>query len=126
MKNKTMTLAEVKVIEKRISSKCEFLIDKRNTLLENLKENVSYQFAWIGEDLYMTSYKADHYQWIYKMGSLEGNTIMEMLEYKIEELKSYVKHSYNVRQNSTGTLHREVSTWQYIASMELINELENL
>jgi hypothetical protein len=87
-----------------------------------LQENYLYYLPWIGEDLYVETYKLKTYQSI--LNDLDTQTEAEVLNYYLLLFKSFCKSSYNVRENSSGSLHREVSTWKFVCTMELIESLE--
>ncbi len=99
---------------------------KRSTLLERLAANVTYEFAWQGEDLFFASFKADEYAFVLRIQAANECTIQEAITYKIEDLERYISNEYNVRENSSGSLHKEVSTWKFIASMQLLKEFKSL
>jgi hypothetical protein len=89
---------------------------------DQLKENFVYHFPWIGEDLYKETYLVAHYN--HMLADLTTESEETVLEYNIANLKNYLKSSYNVRENSSGALHREVSTWKFQANMDLLEQLE--
>jgi hypothetical protein len=48
----------------------------------------------------------------------------EALNTEIAKLKEYTRSAYQVRENSTGSLHREVSTWKFICKLQLLKDYE--
>ena len=85
-------------------------------------ENVVYYFSWLGEEIYKESYLISYYNSM--LNDLLTESEDNVLEYTIANLKQYCKSSYNVRENSSGSLHREVSTWKFQCNLELIDQLE--
>ena len=98
----------------------------RASALARLAANVTYEFSWVGEDLFLASYKADQYARILMIQETNDCTLTEAIEHSIEELERYISNEYNVRENSSGSLHKEVSTWKFIASMQLVKELKSV
>lgn len=85
-------------------------------------ENVVYYFPWLGEEIYKESYLVSYYNSM--LNDLLTGSEDNVLEYTIANLKHYLRSSYNVRANSSGSLHREVSTWKFQANMDLLDQLE--
>ena len=99
--------------------------DQRIKLMEKFSSDISYQFAWLGEELYKESIKADIYLHI-KNASVEDITLEQSIFERIKGIEQYLSRPYNVRGNSSGSLHNEVSTWKYIAFMEVLEELQTI
>ena len=97
---------------------------KVTELKEALMNNFCYKLAWVGEDIYKTQYKLEHYKKI--LSELDKHSEEEVLNYWIEKFTNFISESYNVRENSTGSLFRECSTWKFICNMELLNELKSI
>lgn len=96
-------------------------------LLDKLADNVVYQMAWVTESLFEKAYKERVYDEInIMMIKCDDVDIAEAIDIKIKELQQFITTPHNVRENSSGTMHREVSTWKFIASIELIKELQGL
>ena len=105
--------------------------EKKADLLAKLSEDVVYQMKWITEDLFMASFKESIYNMIPHIGNnltenVDEICIFQKVQWKIADLELHVSREYNVRENSSGTMHREVSTWEFIASMQMIKELKGL
>ena len=98
----------------------------RASALARLAANVTFEFSWVGEDLFLASYKADQYARILMIQETNDCTLTEAVEHCIKDLERYISNDYNVRENSSGSLHREVSTWKFIASMQLVKELKSV
>jgi hypothetical protein len=93
-------------------------------LKTRLMENYTYQLSWIGEDLFMEQYKLEHYKAILEDVVKLGE--QESMSYWLERFNGHINQDYNVRENSTGSLHREVSTWKFIATMQMLKELKQI
>lgn len=94
-------------------------IDKDKARLE---ENYCYYLSWCGEDLWRNEYKAAFFRGL--LEELEGDYSERVFQNKIGLLKTYCSRSYNVRENSTGSLHREISTWRFMCDLEILETLE--
>jgi len=93
-------------------------------LKTRLMENYTYELSWIGEDLFMEQYKLEHYKAILEDVVKLGE--QEAMRYWLERFNGHINQDYNVRENSTGSLHREVSTWKFIATMQMIKDLNHI
>jgi hypothetical protein len=107
---------------KHLEGIVKFREEALETAFASLKENFCYQLAWTGEDMFMNQYRLDHYKAI--LADLKGKNAEDVFQYWIGRFKTYISHPYNVRENSTGVLHREASTWKYMATMTLLEEVE--
>jgi len=83
-----------------------------------LAENFVYHFPWVGEELYKLEYKQDHYKAILH-DITEGVAMVKIIEHWTRQFKDYTSRSYNVRENSTGSLFREASSWKFQVQMEM-------
>jgi hypothetical protein len=90
-----------------------------------LQKNFCHHFPWVGEDLYMWNFRNDHYKAICQDLKEQNSVDMVISEWKAR-LERYVSSAYNVRENSSGSLHREASTWKFIASMKLLEDLRKI
>ena len=97
---------------------------KVTELKETLMNNFCYHLAWIGEDIYKTQYKLEHYKKM--LSELDEHSEEEVLNHWIEQFTKFISQSYNVRENSTFALFRECSTWKFICNMELLEELKSI
>ncbi len=91
---------------------------------KSFEEDFCYALAWYGEDMFMATYKVEKLKKIYSQMTDENE--VEVAKRWVAELTEFVKRSYNVRENCTGALHREASTWKYIATLDLIDFLEKV
>jgi hypothetical protein len=95
-------------------------INKLNT---KLHLNFVYNFAWVGEDLFKCNYKMDLYNvLIYEIKEYGAK---DTLTTNVNRLKTITRSAHQVREESTGALHRETSTWKFMCMLELLNELES-
>ena len=111
----------------------ELLIENIDWLIKNNQEKISemvlklatnfvHNFSWLGEDLFMRHFKNDMYKAL--LIDINEYGAKEVLTAEIERLKAYTSSPYQVRENSTGSLHREVSTWKFICKLQLLKEYE--
>ncbi len=120
---------EVKKIERQslkytLENYAKYYQQRVDKMQNQLNENFTYYFPWVGEDLYKENYLIGYYNTL--LANLVTESEQDVLEYTIRNLKNYLRSSYNVRENSSGALHREVSTWKFQANMELLDQLEKL
>jgi hypothetical protein len=111
-------------MKKHLESQIKYSEKKVTELKEKLINNFCYELAWIGEDLYKSQYKLEHYKKI--LSDLDKHSEEEVLNYWIEQFTNFISQCYNVRENSTGALSRECSTWKFICNMELLAELKSI
>lgn len=109
-----------------------YLQTKVDKIKADLVKDFTYQFAYVSEELFKLQYVLDVYLTISneilevaKKDSVEVAE-KEVINYWLDYFTDYVSKSYNVRVSSSGSLHREVSTWKFICAMELIKELKKL
>jgi hypothetical protein len=127
MKNAT----EIKQLMTSLNYMQEQYAERKADLLAKLSENVVYQMPWVTEELFIASFKLSVYNMIPHIGNVLTQNVDEIcisqkVQWKIADLELHVSREYNVRENSSGSMHREVSTWKFIASMQLIKELKGL
>jgi hypothetical protein len=91
-----------------------------------LNTNYVYYFAWQGEELWFNSYKASYIKTIISNIVDDNTPEVEAIKFAIKSLRDYTTRSYNVKENSTGVLHREASTWKFVCNLDLINYFENI
>ncbi len=100
----------------------EYNQEQINKLNAKLAENFVYNFPWVGEELFMRNFKLDWYNVL--ISEIKEYGVKDTLTVQVNRLKTITRSAYQVRENSTSTLHREASTWKYICMLELLNELE--
>lgn len=89
-----------------------------------LAKEFNYYFSWCAEDLWKAHFERRTYQyWLRSIESGEETT-MEFFQRELEQLQNFCSMPFNVRENSTGSLHREVSTWKFQATLEFITTLK--
>lgn len=123
------TNAETKTgIVTELCSEIRWLQSKVEQLKSRLADDFLYSFAWAGEDLFRQEFKLT--QLGYKLRYLCDNEIdlseIEKIQIIIKDYQAILDQSYSVRENSTGSLHREVSTWKYQEMLELKKFFQNL
>jgi hypothetical protein len=107
---------------KHIEGLINFNQGKISEMNEKLTQNFVYHFSWVGEDLFMRHFKNDMYKALLIIINEYG--AKEALNIEINRLKAYTSSPYQVRENSTGSLHREVSTWKFICMLESLKDYE--
>jgi len=84
----------------------------KNDLIAKITESTTYHIAWSTEELYRTAFRLDHIS--QAIDDLEaGRTDVQVCDYYIKYAERFLEHEYNVRENSSGSMFREVSTWKY-------------
>jgi hypothetical protein len=93
-------------------------------LMVKLESDYLYQLPWLGEEIYKYKYTIAYYKSM--LNDLQSETDGVVLGYHTRKLLNYCRSPYNVRENSSGSLHREVSTWKFQCNLEIIEKLEQL
>jgi hypothetical protein len=96
--------------------------EKISEMNENLTQNFVYHFSWVGEDLFMRHFKNNMYNAL--LIDINEYGTENALKENIKRCKAYTSSPYQVRENSSGSLHREVSIWKFICMLELLKEYE--
>jgi hypothetical protein len=111
-------------IVKELNTRCGYLIAQIEKLQVNLETDFLGQFAWNAEELWKTSWTNMYFksivEWTIEMNEEDAR---EYIAEEIQRLKHFCLRSFNVRVNSTGALHREVSTWEFQCKLEAIETL---
>jgi hypothetical protein len=119
-----------------LESNLKYSDKKRVNLLNKFNEDFCYELGWNGELLWKLSFRCKEYSRLIKR--IESNyydwlefnkdTIdtLETLQNFVDENMYFLSMSYNVRENSTGSLHREVSTYKFQETMEINNEIKSI
>jgi hypothetical protein len=105
-----------------LKSKINYLEKQVTELKEKLMSNFCYHLAWIGEDIYKIQYQLEHYKKM--LSELDKHSEEEVINHWINKFTEFISRSFNVRENSTGALFRECSTWKFICNMEMLEELK--
>jgi hypothetical protein len=117
-------------IEQEIQSEINYLQTKIIEAETCLQKDFLYYFEWVSEELFMNKFKINELQ--YKLEFMLNTTIDNELliinECKmiIKSYERFLDSQCNVRSNSSGTLHRETSTWKYQSILELKKFFVNL
>jgi hypothetical protein len=88
-----------------------------------LDTNYCHWFGWVAEDLYKLTLANQNFNSI--ISDIDELGQEEALYYWINVLQREINPS-NVRENSTGSLHREASTYKFIVNLELLQWLIKL
>lgn len=107
-----------------LKTRVKYLDAKIEKCQVNLETDFLGQFAWAAEELWKTSWTKMHFERIMdetlSMNDLEAR---QTIAAEIQQLELYCRRSFNVRVNSTGALHREVSTWEFQCKLDAIDTL---
>ena len=104
----------IKALEKKIESEKVKIKD----IQKRLDENFCYSFPWVGEELYKSHYLVNEYTRL--LENINLDKVDESINFYLDYHKRFLGVKYNVREECSGSLHREVSTWKYICVMEMV------
>jgi conjugal transfer/entry exclusion protein len=95
--------------------------EKVEQLQSRLNENYLGNFAWAAEDLWRQSFIVIDLKrkLNYLLDEETSLTELEKINEIIDTYQNILDRTYNVRSNSSGSLHREVSTWEYQENLDL-------
>jgi hypothetical protein len=115
-------------IKSEIASQINYLQNKINDLEKKLNEDFLQHFAWVSEDLFHHKFQVQELKFKYDFLNDINSDLSEIEECKIiiKGYEQYLDSDFNVRSNSSGTLHRETSTWKYQSILELKKFFVNL
>lgn len=123
-------------MSKQIISELKSMLKHTNAKVESLQKKLSddfvYGLAWYGEDLWKQSFRSKELTKL--VTDIENNLLdadsnlstLDVLESWIDNIEVFLSRPYNVRENSTGSLHREVSTYRYQEIMEMMIEIKSI
>jgi hypothetical protein len=94
--------------------------------MDKMTANFCREFAWNGEELWIETFKLDHYRAMLNDMVERGKDWVEVQAYWEERFASFTSKAYNVRENSTGALHREASTFKFLANMDLLEWIKGI
>jgi hypothetical protein len=122
MKNQAIT------IQSEIASQINYLKTKIVEAETKLNQDFLYYFAWVSEELFMYKFQINELQFKLEFILNIDNELLVIEECKmiIKSYQHFLDSEYNVRNNSSGTLHRETSTWKYQSILELKKFFVNL
>jgi len=120
-----------KALELELKSKIKYLSDRVKKDEDKLKENFVYWFSWVIEELYMNKYKIEKYESVLARieiikGAESVESTEQALEEEISELTQFTSKAYNVRSKSTSEVSNTKSTWDFMVSLELLEEFKRL
>jgi hypothetical protein len=108
-------------MKKQLENQIKILQEKVYQCTDRLLNNFCHELPWVGEELYNSTYKLEHYKKI--LFDLNDQTEHEVISYWIKHFTTFISRTYNVRVYSSGTLTSDCSTWAFICNMELLQEL---
>lgn len=115
-------------IQAEIASEINYLQNKIIEAETNLKKDFLYYFEWVSEELFMCKFKINELQFKLEFILNIDDESLAIAECKmiIKSYQRFLDSEHNVRSNSSGTLHRETSTWKYQSILELKKFFVNL
>jgi hypothetical protein len=117
-------------IEAEIQSEINYLQNKIIEAETSLQKDFLYYFEWVSEELFINKFKINELQFKleFMLNTTIDNESLIIHECKmiIKSYERFLDSQHNVRSNSSGTLHRETSTWKYQAILELKKFFVNL
>ena len=112
------------VFTRELHSRIKNVTMRIDTDQAKLAKEFDYYFAWCAEDLWKAHFERRTYQyWLRQLESSEDSPEV-FFRSELEQLQNFCSMPYNVRENSTGSLHREVSTWKFQCTLEFITILK--
>ena len=115
-------------IQAEIASQINYLQNKIVEAETNLSKDFLYYFEWVSEELFKHKFKINELQFKLEfiLNIEDEALVIEECKIIIKSYERYLNSEHNIRSNSTGTLHRETSTWKYQSILELKNLFVNL
>jgi hypothetical protein len=115
-------------IQAEIASQINYLQNKIVEAETNLNKDFLYYFEWVSEELFMHKFKINELQFKLEfiLNIEDQALVIEECKMIIKSYERFLDSEYNVRSNSSGTLHRETSTWKYQSILELKKFFVNL
>ncbi|CAB4151677.1 hypothetical protein UFOVP595_25 [uncultured Caudovirales phage] len=115
-------------IQSEIASQINYLQNKIVEAETNLSKDFLYYFEWVSEELFKHKFKINELQFKLEfiLNIEDEALVIEECKIIIKSYERYLNSEHNIRSNSTGTLHRETSTWKYQSILELKNLFVNL
>ena len=115
-------------IQQEIASEINYLQNKIIEAETCLQKDFLYYFEWVSEELFMHKFKINELQ--FKLEFIlnidNKSLIIDECKMIIKSYERFLDSQCNVRSNSSGTLHRETSTWKYQSILELKKYFQNL
>jgi hypothetical protein len=119
---------DINDIASEVANQIKYLEYKVKDLQKLLNANFLENFAEVGENLYTYQYQIEEYKYhlLYFNNPNHANkTQQEKLKVIISGYEVTLNRKGNVRTRSTNALTREVSTWIFLANLELKNWFSN-
>jgi hypothetical protein len=115
-------------IKSEIASQINYLQNKIIDAETKLNQDFLYYFAWVSEDLFHYKFQINELQFKLEFILNIDSELSAIEECKIiiKGYEQFLDSQSNVRNNSSGTLHRETSTWKYQSILELKKFFVNL
>jgi len=120
---------DINDIASEVTNQIKYLEYKVKDLQKLLNANFLENFAEVGENLYTYQYQIEEYKYhlLYFNNPNHANKHQqEKLKVIIGNYEVTLNRKGNVRARSTNALSREVSTWIYVADLELKNWFQQL
>lgn len=125
MKKKTM-FTESQKIANEIFGRIKNVTMRIESDEQKLQQDFALNFPWVCEDLWTANFQRDTYKyWLHEFET-SNETWQDFVQRELNHWKTFCSRPSNVRTNSTGALHREVSTWKFQCALEFIAILETL
>jgi hypothetical protein len=118
----------VNLITSEIQSQINYLQNKIIDAETKLNQDFLYYFAWVSEDLFHYKFQINELQFKLEFILNIDSELSAIEECKIiiKGYEQFLDSQSNVRNNSSGILHRETSTWKYQSILELKKFFVNL
>lgn len=86
----------------------------------------TYWFKWHSEEMFKQEWRKENLTSLVPIieGSEDDQDMVFKMNKYIESMEKFISRSYNVRTRSTSAIDSEVSTWEFIYTMDLIQELK--
>ena len=130
-----MKLTAAEIID-RVKFELQYLAKEQAEGMKRLGEDFEHNFAWVGESTFRAAFKTKVLNGLLRQ--LKEVDIMDQSVLSYEELvestikteiqyrKEFLMKSYNVRENSSGALFRDASTWRFQSIIEMVEIMEKL
>jgi hypothetical protein len=114
----------MKDLRQILMSRIENLINDRDKSLQKFQEDFCYQFSWSGEDTFKTCFEIQELSKI--VADMEDIGEQNSAKRWVKYYRDYCSRPYLVRENSSGSLHREASTYIFQVMLDICNYLESM
>lgn len=119
---------DINDIAKEVANQIKYLEYKVEHMKVKLSDNLVEHLSLISENLYIYQYQIAEFK--YQLLFLNSphhtdKSEQEKLKMIVREYEQFLKHKGNVRSYSSNAIEREISTWIYIAKLDLKNWFSN-